>query len=1109
MGVRGILGRLELKFYFIVPDLSFKDNQHLLDLLELYPLGIFHLLDESTALSSNDDRKLLEKITKTHKTHENLLIPKMFVSSLIILHTGHQVEYSLEGFRSKNKDEVSKELQETIEFSHNEIISGVFRGEGVGGGEGGGEGGGVQAVGGGATGGGGGGVVGGGGRGGGMLDFKKRFEVKVGEFGGKTKEKYLSAKFRGEIKQLTDEMQTCGMHFVHCVKTDGGTLGKFINGQENLGLGRRISNKKTDGFEKDRNQERISQNFEKEKDQANQNGCKEQKGMVFDAEYVLAQVRYFQFVETIQVKKNGFEIFKFSQFMDRFLICSKEGLGRRGGRREEIGGEREEVGGKNQGAGEKREGESEKREGREGNREADEQKREGGKREGEGEGEKREKGDGKEGGGGETGRREEEEVKKAKEEVKRFLKEEGFGDEGILFGKTKIFLRKEAFDKLEEWMGGRRRAGRKIVDWWRRLRGKSEMLRRVVLIFVALRRMEKLKKIYRKWIQRKKECLDKFEEGEQNKKEEEGRSKKEETKMEEDGRRREEESKRQEEEVRREGGGGVGGGKEGFSLLSNRFSKIIDGGGEEEGEEEEGDTIDPSMNLFDLDLNCLLRDSNLMSSSFLLRPSLISVDSFRQSQTLNFSIEMKDNVTFKKVMSINEEDANLEGGFAKEGKSEEEGGEERGRVGKREEEGGGEDRGELEGGGKGKGKEEGGEERGEEGREGGVGGRRENGGEEGRRIAEGEMERGGGIGGREGGREGKGRERGEGGRRETKTKFEEVTALYEQNNVIGLVAGCNDGESKEVLKNEEKRESQEERLGRRCSKNTQSKKSQENSDGVEDSSPSHLPTPILLSPPPSLFPSPHSPDQPTPTAGQISNKMLPPTSMVNNLSFPPPAPSSPPSSSPPSLPSPYLKRLSMLPMNPVLSPEVMQSVSSFPKGRSKFSTIIPFERELDQFTRNKREEGGLLGGMGGGLGGGRRAGGGGGEGGVGGRVGGGGGRVGEGWEGGGMVRREGGARREDAFNDMIARVMELEDSNDFAVEDSSLDQEFRKKIENSNFLQFCEKYLPKRTKWGRVIAMETIISFSKKKMDYSLTPLGNEEEKKAREIFKEILKLMV
>ena len=79
-------------------ELTYKDNKIVIDLFEEYPLGIFHLLDSSSAAPSTDSN-LLSIMTKTHKSHAHYKVPRSGQTTFIIIHTAKDVEYSIVGFR--------------------------------------------------------------------------------------------------------------------------------------------------------------------------------------------------------------------------------------------------------------------------------------------------------------------------------------------------------------------------------------------------------------------------------------------------------------------------------------------------------------------------------------------------------------------------------------------------------------------------------------------------------------------------------------------------------------------------------------------------------------------------------------------------------------------------------------------------------------------------------------------------------------------------------------------------------------------------------------------------------------------------------------------------
>lgn len=106
-------------------ELTFKDNQNIIDLLEGPPLGIFNLLDEASSVASTDEN-LLNSMIKHHKNTENFKTPKGSRFNFIIIHTARDVEYNISGFRIKNKDELSFELENILKSSSNLSISNIF-----------------------------------------------------------------------------------------------------------------------------------------------------------------------------------------------------------------------------------------------------------------------------------------------------------------------------------------------------------------------------------------------------------------------------------------------------------------------------------------------------------------------------------------------------------------------------------------------------------------------------------------------------------------------------------------------------------------------------------------------------------------------------------------------------------------------------------------------------------------------------------------------------------------------------------------------------------------------------------------------------------------------
>ena len=107
--------------------ITFDDNKEVIKLIEDNRVGIFNLLDESCAVSTNDEG-FLSNIRKSLKGNVVLRNPKMSSDpTFIIVHTAKDVEYTVLGFRQKNKDELNPIALVTFSNSSNEIIQYNYR----------------------------------------------------------------------------------------------------------------------------------------------------------------------------------------------------------------------------------------------------------------------------------------------------------------------------------------------------------------------------------------------------------------------------------------------------------------------------------------------------------------------------------------------------------------------------------------------------------------------------------------------------------------------------------------------------------------------------------------------------------------------------------------------------------------------------------------------------------------------------------------------------------------------------------------------------------------------------------------------------------------------
>ena len=206
--------------------IEFHDNQGILDLIEKYPISILDLLDESTSLNSSSDENYLQSLQKSLNNNPNF---KVFSqnTSFQITHTAKPVLYQIKGFRNKNRDEITKEIDDILCNSKNIVIKEAF--------------------------------------------ISKNYN----EFQCKTGKKFLASKFKGQIKDLMGELGSCEVSFVRCLKPN-----------------------------------------------------EVKKPEYFDDEFVLLQIKYLGLLDSIKIRKKGYEIRRnYQDFYQKYREILQENKG--------------------------------------------------------------------------------------------------------------------------------------------------------------------------------------------------------------------------------------------------------------------------------------------------------------------------------------------------------------------------------------------------------------------------------------------------------------------------------------------------------------------------------------------------------------------------------------------------------------------------------------------------------------------------------------------------------------------------------------------------------------------------------------------------------------
>jgi hypothetical protein len=118
-------------------NITFKDNQGCLDLIEAKPVGILSLLDEECGFPKATDGTFLAKIHERHVgNNEYYAKPRLSRTAFEIAHYAATVQYESAGFLEKNKDTLRDEMNELVLNSGCDFLATLFGGGKARGGKG-------------------------------------------------------------------------------------------------------------------------------------------------------------------------------------------------------------------------------------------------------------------------------------------------------------------------------------------------------------------------------------------------------------------------------------------------------------------------------------------------------------------------------------------------------------------------------------------------------------------------------------------------------------------------------------------------------------------------------------------------------------------------------------------------------------------------------------------------------------------------------------------------------------------------------------------------------------------------------------------------------------
>ena len=170
---------LEDKINFI----QYRNNQNIIDLIDLPPNGIFLKLDDCS-FQNKTDEYFVDLLKKELVKNKSIILPRLKNDfNIIIKHSYKDVKYNLTNFVIKNKDEIKSTMINLMKKSKNKKIQMIF--------------------------------------------FTSINEEELNEqinnlnFGNSKKQlKFISGKFKKEMQSLMNELKSCECHYIRCLKSN-------------------------------------------------------------------------------------------------------------------------------------------------------------------------------------------------------------------------------------------------------------------------------------------------------------------------------------------------------------------------------------------------------------------------------------------------------------------------------------------------------------------------------------------------------------------------------------------------------------------------------------------------------------------------------------------------------------------------------------------------------------------------------------------------------------------------------------------------------------------------------------------------------------------------
>ncbi|EDO07458.1 WD40 repeat myosin-like family protein [Babesia bovis T2Bo] len=156
--------------------LDFPDNSDCVEMFKCRPNGLFVMIDEECNLPGGRDQSLCNKIVQRHSNNPRFAKVKLDQSSFVVNHFAGAVQYKIDGFMEKNKDQLSNDAVSFILSTKISEMREIFQ------------------------------------------SYIEKKRVTGGRAGTMAKQKTICTQFSGQLDSLMAKIGATNPHFIRCIK---------------------------------------------------------------------------------------------------------------------------------------------------------------------------------------------------------------------------------------------------------------------------------------------------------------------------------------------------------------------------------------------------------------------------------------------------------------------------------------------------------------------------------------------------------------------------------------------------------------------------------------------------------------------------------------------------------------------------------------------------------------------------------------------------------------------------------------------------------------------------------------------------------------------------